>query len=154
MRTEEIVALLELAPHPEGGFYKEIFRDPRTVSLDGKTRAAVTCIHFLLPAGTFSALHRVQQTEIWHHLAGDPVELHVFENGSHRCIRLGEIASKQHVVPARVWQAAVPIGDAWSLCGCTVAPGFDFEDFEMPARDALLRELPAHHDLVRKLTRS
>lgn len=160
MRAEDVIEQLGLAPHPEGGFYREVFRDAATVAhpVHGAPRAAVTSIYFLLPAGTFSALHRVAQTEIWLHLAGDPVDLHVFEQQTHTVVPLGANFAAgqrpQYVVPAHAWQAAVPRGAAWSLCGCTVAPGFDFADFEMPARQVMLRELPAHSALVMQLTRA
>lgn len=156
MDANEVVTLLGLEAHPEGGFFKEVFRDPTLVAhpVHGKPRAAVTMIDFLLPAGTFSALHRVAQTEIWVHLAGDPVDLHVIEDGAHRVIALGDgLATKQWAVPAHAWQAAVPRGRSWSLCGCTVAPGFDFEDFEMPSRADLLQLLSGHRELVLRLTR-
>jgi predicted cupin superfamily sugar epimerase len=155
MDTDRVVELLGLSPHPEGGFYKEVFRDRARVThpIHGRERSAMTVIYFLLPSGTFSALHRVAQSEGWHHLDGEPVDLHVIEGGVHGITRLGTLEYKQHVVPAHAWQAAVPVGERWSLCGCTVAPGFDFEDFEMPTRDELLAILPAHRDLVVRLTR-
>jgi hypothetical protein len=87
--------------------------------------------------------------EVWHHYDGDPLDLHeIDDDGKHtvavlgRNLRLGE--RPQHVVPARKWQAAVPRGDRYTLCGCTVAPGFDFRDFEMPSRDDLVRLFPEH----------
>ena len=151
--AESIIHDLGLAPHPEGGFYREIFRDPSLVPhpRHGRPRPAVTCIYFLLPAGTFSALHRVAQSELWHHLDGDPLRLHVIENGAHREHVLDRT---QHAVPAGAWQAAEPLGPRYALCGCTVAPGFEFEDFELPARDVLLRELPRLAALVTRLTRA
>lgn len=149
--ASDVVRDLELVPHPEGGFYREVFRDATKVRhpLHGRERSAVTSIYFLLPAGTFSAFHRVAQTEIWHHLDGDPVRLHTIENGVHREILLDR---RQHVVATNSWQAAEP-GENWSLCACTVAPGFDFEDFAMPSRAAMLKELPHLADLVTRLTR-
>jgi predicted cupin superfamily sugar epimerase len=111
----------------------------------------------LLPAGSFSALHRVASDEVWHHYDGDPVELHVLEGRVHQRFMLGRDLERgqrpQHVVPAGAWQAAVPVGSRWSLCGCTVAPGFDFVDFEMPSREEMLRLLPDHVDVVMRLTR-
>jgi predicted cupin superfamily sugar epimerase len=151
-----IAELLELAPHPEGGFYRETARGaPRFEAL---ARDAYTAIYFLLPAGTFSALHRVRSDEVWHHYDGDPVALHlVTDGGTHRELVLGkDVASgerPQIVVPAGVWQAAVPRGDRYALCGCTVSPGFDFADFEMPSRAELLARFPQHDALVQKLTR-
>ena len=156
-----IVATLGLAPHPEGGFYREMWRAP--LVLEGlprrAPRAAHTAIYFLLPAGSFSAIHRVASDEVWHHYDGDPVELHLIaEDGTPRIELLGhDLAAGQRpqlVVPAGVWQAAVPRGDRHALCGCTVAPGFDFADFEMPSRAAMTALFPSHADLMTRLTRT
>lgn len=145
-----IVELLGLAPHPEGGFYRETFRAPGA-------RAASTAIYFLLPAGTFSALHRIRSDEVWHHYAGDPLELHVIDGDAHERVVLGrdlEAGERpQHVVRAGAWQAAAPIGERWSLCGCTVAPGFEFAEFEMPDRRTLLETLPRFSHVVERFTR-
>jgi predicted cupin superfamily sugar epimerase len=157
--AQRLVDLLGLAPHPEGGFFREMWRSPLVIGNlpHGAPRAASTAIYFLLPAGSFSALHRVASDEVWHHYDGDPVELHVLEGRVHQTFVLGrDLESGQrplHVVPAGAWQAAVPIGSRWSLCGCTVAPGFDFADFEMPSREELLRLLPDHGQAVTRLTR-
>jgi predicted cupin superfamily sugar epimerase len=153
-----LVASLGLAPHPEGGFFRETFRAALDVDAPQGRRAASTAIYFLLPAGTFSALHRVRSDEAWHHYDGDPIDLHTIDDdGRHAVARLGRaIADGQRpqlVVPAGVWQAAVPIGATYALCGCTVAPGFDFADFEMPARDALIQRFPALRDVIATLTR-
>ncbi|MBX3211885.1 MAG: cupin domain-containing protein [Labilithrix sp.] len=155
-----LVALLGLAPHPEGGWFRETWRSPLALGSlpHGAPRSASTAIYFLLPAGTFSALHRVASDEAWHHYDGDPVELHVLEGRVHQTFVLGrDLAAgqrPQHVVPAGAWQAAVPLGERWALCGCTVAPGFDFADFEMPSREEMLRLLPDHAAVVERLTRS
>lgn len=147
---QRIIELLDLAPHPEGGFYRETFRAPGTP-------APSTAIYFLLPAGTFSAFHRIRSDEVWHHYDGDPLELHVVDGDHHERVVLGrDLAAgqrPQHVVPAGAWQAAIPLGSRWTLCGCTVAPGFEFAEFELPARDALLARLPGHEALVRRFTR-
>ncbi len=164
-----LVATLSLAPHPEGGFYKETWRAPLALGglPHGAPRAASTAIYFLLPAGTFSAIHRVRSDEVWHHYDGDPLELHVWSGDRHpvgdhearhtmhllgRDLARGE--RPQWVVPAGAWQAALPRGDRYSLCGCTVAPGFDFADFEMPPRAEMLARFPRHAELVTRLTRS
>jgi predicted cupin superfamily sugar epimerase len=162
--ADELVRLLALSPHPEGGFYRETWRSPLSLASqaglphDG-ARAASTAIYFLLPAGTFSALHRVASDEAWHHYDGDPLDLPELDDaGAHtvtalgRDLRAGE--RPQHVVPAGRWQAAVPRGGRYALCGCTVAPGFDFRDFEMPTRDALVRRFPQHAALVATLSRA
>lgn len=158
--ASDIIASLGLAPHPEGGFYRETHRGSLVLEglPHGAPRAAHTAIYFLLPAGTFSALHRVRSDEVWHHYDGDPIDLHTIDDaGRHLVVRLGkDLASgerPQHVVPAGVWQAAVPKGARWALCGCTVAPGFDFADFEMPDRASLLARFPALSDVVVLLTR-
>jgi predicted cupin superfamily sugar epimerase len=157
----EIVETLGLAPHPEGGYYRETWRAPLALSglPHGSARAASTAIYFLLPAGTFSAFHRVRSDEAWHHYDGDPLELHVLgEDGVHRALVLGrDLASGQRpqaVVPAGAWQAARPLGARFTLAGCTVAPGFDFADFEMPSRAELTRRFPAHAALVERFTRA
>lgn len=155
----KLVELLGLAPHPEGGWFRETWRSPLVLGglPHGAPRSASTAIYFLLPAGAFSALHRVASDEAWHHYDGDPVELHVLEGRVHQTFILGRDLARgqrpQHVVPAGAWQAAVPLGPRWALCGCTVAPGFDFADFEMPSREEMLQLLPDHVEIVRRLTR-
>jgi predicted cupin superfamily sugar epimerase len=131
--AEEIRALLGLAPHPEGGFYRETFRDPRT---DAHGRSVSTAIYFLLTAGELSRWHRVDATEVWHFYAGDPLELAIAatERDAPRKLVLGTDLSAGHrpqlVVPAGHWQQARSLG-RWTLVGCTVAPGFMFDGFEM-----------------------
>jgi len=156
-----LVKRLGLAPHPEGGFYRETWRSAALVRAEGDprgARAASTAIYFLLPAGTFSALHRVASDEAWHHYDGDPLDLHLLDaHGTHSVVPLGRDFTRgevpQYVVSAGLWQAAVPRGERYALAGCTVAPGFDFADFEMPARADLLARFPAHAQLVARLTR-
>jgi predicted cupin superfamily sugar epimerase len=155
-----LVRCLELSPHPEGGYFRETFRaDPLPFAVPGRgARAASTAIYFLLPSGDFSAFHRVASDEVWHFYGGVPLELHCLNSdGSHEPVRLGPdlLAGErpQYVVRAGIFQAARPSAPGYSLCGCTVAPGFDFADFEMPTRDALLALFPAHAALVRALTR-
>jgi predicted cupin superfamily sugar epimerase len=154
-----LIETLGLIPHPEGGYYRETFRAPlRLEGLPhGAPRAASTGIYYLLPAGTLSALHRVGSDEVWHYYDGDPLELHTLDAaGVHTVTRLGrDLAAgerPQHVVPAGVWQAARPLGQRFTLCGCTVAPGFDFADFEMPSRAELQPLFPAHRALLEQLT--
>lgn len=128
--AEEVIAWLELSPHPEGGHYRETFRDPRTI--DG--RSVATAIYYLLAAGEASHWHHVDASEIWHHYLGDPLELRIATDTGVQTIILGaDLAAgqvKQAVVPAGAWQAATGLG-AWSLMGCTVAPGFEFSSFEL-----------------------
>jgi predicted cupin superfamily sugar epimerase len=154
-----VAEALGLAPHPEGGFFRETFRAPLAVAAPQGARSASTAIYFLLPAGSFSALHRVTSDEVWHHYDGDPVELHTLrDDGEARVVRLGRDLARgdrpQFVVPAGVWQAAVPVGTRFALCGCTVSPGFEFADFEMPSRAWLLERFPEARELVLRLTRA
>ncbi len=153
-QTQELIARLQLQPHPEGGYYRETFRAPfPVIGASGGSRAASTAIYFLLPAGAFSAFHRVQSDEVWHHYRGDTVELHRIDpDGRHELIRLNE-ETPQAVIPAGAWQAAAVEGSRYALCGCTVAPGFDFADFEIPPRGTLLDLFPQHRELIGRLTR-
>lgn len=124
-----MIAALRLAPHPEGGWYRETWR----ADAEPNARAAGTSILFLLEAGQSSHWHRVDATEIWLFHAGTPLTLRTFETGL-TTVRLGPDATAgdtpQHVVPAGAWQAATA-GDGWALVGCVVVPGFDFAGFEL-----------------------
>lgn len=162
MTADEVIEQLRLAPHPEGGFFAETFRaEELPAPLPGRgVRSASTAIYFLLRSGDFSALHVVQSDEVWHHYLGDSLELHCFDaGGRHQRVllgsRLGTGERPQHVVRAGELQAARVVAGShgFALCGCTVAPGFDFADFRMPARAELLSRLPAFRDLVLSLTR-
>jgi predicted cupin superfamily sugar epimerase len=160
--ARELIDTLGLTPHPEGGFFKETFRSPLALRGlpwvgSGGERAASTAIYFLLPSGIFSAFHKVMADEVWHHYEGDPVALHTLDpSAGHAVVRLGgDLAAgqrPQQVVRGGVWQAAVPIGERYALCGCTVAPGFDFADFTMPSRDELLSAFPQHAALIASFT--
>jgi predicted cupin superfamily sugar epimerase len=131
LSAAEVIRLLDLKPHPEGGHFRETFRDSRTMA---GGRAASTAIYFLLARGERSHWHRVDAVEIWHHHAGAPLALQIVDAGRRETLTLGaDLAAGQRpqgVVPAGAWQAAEPLGD-WSLVGCTVAPGFDFSGFEL-----------------------
>jgi predicted cupin superfamily sugar epimerase len=131
----DIIARFDLKPHPEGGYYRETFRDSRT---DADGRALSTAILFLLAHGERSHWHRVDAAEAWHHYAGSALVLEIVEDGHRQTVQLGsDIAAgetPQAVVPAHAWQAAHSTGD-WTLVGCTVAPGFDFAGFELAKPD-------------------
>ncbi len=161
----EWVKVLDLVAHPEGGFYKEVYRSdgvlkqsalPEGFSGD---RNFVTNIYFLLTSENFSSLHRLTADELWHFLDGASLsvymispegELDILKIG--RNIEDGEVL--QAVVPAGHWFGAkVDHPDAFALVGCTVAPGFDFDDFELAEREALLASYPRHRDVIESLTR-
>ncbi len=135
LTADQIIALLELRPHPEGGQYRETFRDSRPIDASG--RAASTAIYFLLRAGEVSRWHRVDAAEMWHWYAGSPLVLSIKQDaGPATDIALGNALATgerpQALVPAGVWQQARSAG-AYSLVGCTVAPGFTFAGFELAA---------------------
>jgi predicted cupin superfamily sugar epimerase len=149
MNADETIRRLGLLPHPEGGFYRETFRSPLAVRLpDGRERSASTAIYYLLPPDQWSAWHRVHADEAWHHYDGAPLQL--FRLGMEPA-RLDR-RSPQAVVPAGVWQAALADGGA-TLCGCTVAPGFEFQDFELATLETLLAKYPDQETLIRRLLR-
>jgi uncharacterized protein len=155
-----LIQRLGLVPHPEGGFYLETFRSPARVTSAGRgVRAASTAIYFLLPAGTRSVLHRVSSDEVWHHYAGDPVELCTLdESGVTEAVMLGSDLwageRPQHVVLAGVLQGARVLGSRYALVGCTVAPGFEFSDFALPDRAELVARFPDHVAWIEALTRA
>jgi predicted cupin superfamily sugar epimerase len=152
-RVAELIRTLGLAPHPEGGYFREIWRAPLCVEPGDQRgpRAALTEIFFLLPSDAVSRWHRVRSDEVWHHYEGAPLELLRIPLDETRIERmrlgpLGEDQAPVHCVPAHWWQAARSLGD-YTLVGCTVGPGFDFADFELlrerpEQADALCRALP------------
>jgi predicted cupin superfamily sugar epimerase len=134
LTATQVIARLDLKPHPEGGHFRETFRDARTA--DG--RAASTAIYFLLARGERSHWHRIDAVEMWHHYAGAPLILRIADDAGQRDVHLGpDLAAgeqPQAIVPVRAWQAAESAGE-WTLVGCTVAPGFEFSQFELAAPD-------------------
>ena len=131
MNPKDIIKSLNLQPHPEGGWYAETWRG------DEQPRATGTAIYFLLEAHQFSHWHRVDAVEIWHWYAGNPMELHIHEDGITRIEMLGpDITTTQRpqrIVPKCAWQKSIPLDD-WVLVGCTVSPGFEFDGFEIAAK--------------------
>lgn len=143
MTPDQLIQALELVPHPEGGHYRETYRARVQVPTPRGPRAAGTAILFLLAAGEFSHWHRIHSDEAWHHHGGGMLLIHELSpGGTVRRTRLGlDLAAgerPQHVVAAGHWFAAEPApASPWSLVGCTVAPGFDFDDFELARPHAL-----------------
>jgi predicted cupin superfamily sugar epimerase len=162
---EDYIRALSLLPHPEGGWYRETYRSDETIPQAGLPerfpgpRQLATAIYFLLTSDSFSALHRIRSDELWHFYAGSPLILHLIEaNGCSRSLRLGPNIgtgeSFQLQVPADCWfGATVDQPDSFALVGCTVAPGFNFADFELGRRAALLRQYPLQQELIERLTR-
>lgn len=165
MNAEYYISQLQLIPHPEGGFYKETNTSKEWIKQDALperftgTRCFSTAIYYLLQKGDFSALHRIKSDECWHFYAGDTLLIHVIEtNGNYYITKLGnhldENEAFQLVVPAGAWFGAEPAENtSFSLVGCTVAPGFDFEDFEMADKKTLLDAYPACARIINRLCR-
>jgi predicted cupin superfamily sugar epimerase len=156
---------LQLQPHPEGGFFKETYRSDGLISAaclpDGFNgdRHYSTAIYFLLQKNDFSAFHRIRSDECWHFYEGGSLLIHIIDRlGHYSCIRLGrkihEGETFQHVVPAGCWFASEPAPQSeFTLVGCTVAPGFEFSDFEMADAMKLEKEYPQHKSIIRRLCR-
>lgn len=152
---------LGLETHPEGGYYKETYRSGVSMTFDGITgdRNVSTGIYFLLTSESFSAFHRIKSDEMWHFYAGAPIGIFVIlPDGVMQQISLGLDLEKgetpQAVVPANCWFASrVMAPDDYTLVGCSVAPGFDFEDFEMANRETLSKDYPQHQKIITALTR-
>ncbi|MEM7106589.1 MAG: cupin domain-containing protein [Bacteroidota bacterium] len=152
---------LDLLPHLEGGFYRETYRSECLIQAkDFKTeRNASTGIYYLLKAGSFSAFHRIKSDEMWHFYDGTDLSIYMLdEDGRLEVTRLGRNIEAgeqlQSVVPTGRWFASrVESEGGFALVGCTVAPGFDFQDFELAKRDNLQAEFPQHSDLIKSLTR-
>lgn len=160
----ELVTLLDLFRHPEGGWYRETYRAAEQIAGTalpqrfGGDRCFSTAIYFMLEPGDFSALHRIKADELWHHYSGSSVLVHRIDpDGSYHRLQLGPNLAAggqfQLMVPAGCWFGAEPAGHDYALVGCTVAPGFDFTDFELAERAQLLACYPQHADLIRRLTR-
>jgi hypothetical protein len=163
--ASEYIRLLELQPHPEGGYFRETYRDERSFSFvngeqgfTGKKNFS-TAIFFLLERGNFSAFHRIRSDEVWHFYAGDPLEvIEIDENGGLHTTIVGNRPEKgevfQYVVRAGRWFGSRVAGNGtFSLVGCTVSPSFDFADFEMAEREKLIQEFPQHVSMIYELTR-
>jgi predicted cupin superfamily sugar epimerase len=159
------IETLGLQPHPEGGYYRETYRS--TQELMGcclrehlAPRAVATAIYFLLPGDQFSALHRLRSDEMWHFYAGSSLTLHIIDpKGGLTQVKLGTRVEHgetfQAVVKAGCWfGATVDDPDGYTLVGCTVAPGFEFDDFELGERQKLIERYPQHRDLIERLTRA
>lgn len=165
MTVEELIRHFMMLPHPEGGWYKENYRSneifPGTALPErfGGNREFATAIYFLLEKGDFSAFHRIKSDECWHFYAGDPLEIFIIreDNKLHKVILGNDISKGQHfqyIVPANCWFASRPAaGSEFSFVGCTVSPGFDFEDFELADAEKLVASYPANEKLIREFNR-
>lgn len=163
-KIDYLASKLNLISHPEGGFYKEVYRSEGIINKDNLSgfsgkRNYCTSIYFLLTSDNFSGFHRIKQDEIWHFYEGSPLFVHVIDKlGNYIRHEVGmdldNGQAPQLVVPAGCWFASsVKDEDSYSFVGCTVAPGFEFEDFELAKRNELTNEYPQHIEIITKLTR-
>lgn len=165
IKVPQLIEKLALQPHPEGGYFKETYRSEGHIDagLSGifpEGRSYSTAIYFLLNGTDFSAFHRIQSDELWHFYEGGPLYIFVINGqGALEVVTLGRDIARgevhQAVVKAGQWFASAPVQqDGFSLVGCTVAPGFDFRDFEMAGRQDLLAAFPQHAAVIERLTRA
>ena len=163
--TAQLIQKYHLAPHPEGGWYKQTYKSSEQTDkaalperFNGD-RAFSTAIYFLLEQGNFSAFHRIKSDECWHFYAGDPLLIYIIEkNGELKIISLGSDADKgqsfQYVVPANCWFGSRPAPKSeYCFVGCTVSPGFEFDDFELANRNELSAMYPQHKEIIKELCR-
>lgn len=159
--ADDVAAALELTPHPEGGWYRETWRSAEVVDVRRSgarvARSAGTSILYLLGAGESSRFHRIRSDEVWYHHDGAAFVVHVLSRrSSYERMLVGPYtipgACPQIVVPAGAWFAAELLDGAWGLAGCAVAPGFDFEDFELADEHTLVSMYPDHAGLITRLT--
>jgi len=165
LRANQLIKQYNLQPHPEGGWYCQTYKSNEQVAANalptrfGASRAFSTAIYFLLEQGNFSAFHRIKSDECWHFYAGDPLLLYIIQqSGELKMISLGNGLEKgqifQFVVPANCWFASRPApGSVYCFAGCTVSPGFEFEDFELADVDALADQYPQHRAIIMELCR-
>jgi len=165
MTVQQLIQQYNLQPHPEGGWYKETYKSDEYISGStlperfGGSRVFSTAIYFLLEQGNFSAFHRIKSDECWHFYAGDPLVVYVMQlNGRLDIIHLGNDIEKgqvfQFVVPANCWFASRPApGSTFCFVSCTVAPGFDFTDFELAKASSLTALFPQQKAIIEELCR-
>ena len=156
-RIEELVAQLDLNPHPEGGFYKEIYRSDLGVNTASGERSIMTSIYFLLTSENISKFHQIKSDEMWFYHEGSPLTVHMIdESGGYEKIKVGPVGEEnkpQQMVPAGViFGSTVDETDSYALVSCVVAPGFDFQDFKLFEREELLKRFPEHAEIIEQLT--
>ena len=166
IKSKQWISKLNLQPHPEGGYYSEVYRSDEIIpnaSLNRRyigSRSISTSIYFLLDGNQFSAFHKIRSDELWHFYDGSAIKLYLIsEDGKLEIqnvgINIGQNEFPQITIPKNVWFAAEPIDkESYTLVGCTVAPGFDFNDFELGERKGLIQRFPHHQELITRYTRT
>lgn len=164
-RIRQLIQHYNLQPHPEGGWYTQTYKSKEKIAADalperfGASRVFSSAIYFLLEQGNFSAFHRIKSDECWHFYAGDPLLIYILEqHGELKIISLGNDIEKDHafqyVVPANCWFASRPAsGSEYCFVGCTVSPGFEFDDFELANGNELSAMYPQHKEIIKELCR-
>ena len=158
-RIEELVEILDLKAHPEGGFYAEIYRSQDTLAnKNGDNRNLATSIYFLLRSEDVSHFHRIQSDELWFWHEGSPLSVHLLGETGHEILQLGPVDGRdtkpQQLVPAKtIFGSTVDQPDSYALVSCVVAPGFDFRDFELANAERLSGSFPEHADLIQQRCR-
>ena len=159
MKAEDVIKKFDLKPLPEeGGYYRETYRSSKLIKDNNDDKSASTAIFYMVTPADFSALHRIKYDEIFHFYGGDPVEMiQIDENGELKTIEIGspnQGLDCQVIVPAQVWQGLrLKNGGHWALLGTTVAPGFEFKDFEIKSRNELSAIFPTHTQIITSYTR-
>ena len=161
----QLIQQYNLQPHPEGGWYRQTYKSDEQITAEalpqrfGAKRAFSTAIYFLLEQGNFSAFHRIKSDECWHFYSGDPLLVYIIQqNGDLRIVSLGNDFEKgqsfQYVVPANCWFASRPVPESkFCFVGCTVSPGFEFEDLELAKATELSAIYPEHKQIIEQLCR-
>ncbi|MFC7319702.1 cupin domain-containing protein [Halobacillus campisalis] len=158
MDAQNFIDQLQLEPHPEGGYYKPTYASEKVERFAQGDRSLYTSIYFLLRSGEVSHFHRLQSDELWYFHAGSSLTIHmIYPDGKYEEVKLGLHVDKgevpQFVVPRHtIFGSSVQEEDTFSLVGCMVSPGFDFEDFELFSQDELVKEYPQHEEIIRKMT--
>lgn len=160
---KHLINKYNLQPHPEGGWFKQTYKSNEVMAVGAlperfnAARAFSTAIYFLLEQGDFSAFHRIKSDECWHFYEGDPLHIYIIdETGELKTVLLGkgDESTFQYVVPANCWFASRPAaGSEYCFVGCTVSPGFEFEDFELANAIVLANAYPQHKEIIRELCR-
>ena len=161
--TDQFIQKYELQPHPEGGWYKQTYKSKEQITAGalpnrfGANRFFSSAIYFLLGQGDFSAFHRIKSDECWHFYAGDRLNIYIIdETGQLQIVSLGRDADEtfQYIVPANCWFASRPANSSeYCFVGCTVSPGFEFEDFELADGNELSAMYPQHKEIIKELCR-
>lgn len=155
-RIQHLIDTLQLKPHPEGGYYREVYRSEPSISTPNGERNLMTSIYFLLTSKDVSRFHVIASDELWFHHEGSDLTVHVLDENGHTELKLGtennHSRPQQLVSAGKIFGSTVDSPDSYALVSCVVAPGFDFRDFKLFEAEELLLQFPNHETIIRKLT--